>query len=188
MILNKPVTLYPYPYRDHEGKLVVPEPIILTELDVSYIIRKKSNMAYAQIVNVPTVINLTENESDISWHTVDDFEYLLSLKLGDDPQTYLQTLFPITVDADPDGPGSVLSNMLSYLGINSSANCSCKRHAIEMNQRGPDWCEENLDTILGWLKEESAKRHLPFVESIARLIVKRAISTSRKLKAKNANV
>ena len=190
MILNKPITLYPYPYRDNNGYLIVPDPITLSELDISYIVRKKHNMIYAQIVDIPGIINLTPNNNteDISWYTIDDFEHLLLEQLGDEPQQYLQQLFPITVDADPDGPGTVLSNMLSFIGINSSANCSCKRHAIEMNQRGPDWCENNIDTIMQWLKEESVKRKLPFVESIARLIVKRAISTSRKLKAKNAKL
>jgi hypothetical protein len=190
MILNKPITLYPYPYRNDTGHLIVPDPITLTELDVSYIIRKKQNMAYAQISHIPGVINLTseQNQQDISWYTVEDFENILSNQLGDEPEKYLQTFFPITVDSDPDGPGTVLSNMLSYIGINSSANCSCKRHAIEMNQRGNQWCEDNIDIILGWLKEESIKRKLPFIETVARLIVSRAIATSKKMKAKNGKV
>jgi hypothetical protein len=50
-----------------------------------------------------------------------------------------------------------------------------------MNIRGPEWCLNNLDTILAWLKEESAKRSLPFVETIAKLMVKKAISKSQRL-------
>jgi hypothetical protein len=53
-----------------------------------------------------------------------------------------------------------------------------------MNEKGPDWCDQNMDTILSWLKEESTKRKLPFIESVARLVVQRAIKTSRRLKAK----
>jgi hypothetical protein len=43
-----------------------------------------------------------------------------------------------------------------------------------------------MTTILKWLKEESAKRNLPFVETVAKIMVSRAIKTSRRLKAKNA--
>jgi hypothetical protein len=71
--------------------------------------------------------------------------------------------------------------MISTMGIKSTPNCSCRRHAIEMNEKGNDWCEQNLPTILGWLKEESAKRSLPYIESVASMIVKRAIKTSRRL-------
>ena len=53
-----------------------------------------------------------------------------------------------------------------------------------MNDKGPDWCEQNMTTILGWLKEESNKRNLPFIESVAKLIVLRAIRLSRKIKTK----
>jgi hypothetical protein len=54
-----------------------------------------------------------------------------------------------------------------------------------MNERGVDWCETNLPVILSWLKEESEKRHLPFIETIASMIVKRAIKTSRRLLKNN---
>ena len=75
--------------------------------------------------------------------------------------------------------------MLSYIGINSSPNCSCKQRAIEMNIKGNDWCENNISTILGWLKEESNKRNLPFIETIAKMIVLRSIRLSKKLQKKN---
>ena len=75
--------------------------------------------------------------------------------------------------------------MISTMGIKSTSNCSCRRHALEMNEKGPEWCEANMDTILGWLREESAKRKLPYVDTVARMIVNRAIKTSRRLKNKN---
>jgi hypothetical protein len=49
-----------------------------------------------------------------------------------------------------------------------------------MNLWGADECERRMDEIVGWLKEESAKRSLPFIEAAARLLVKRAISNARK--------
>ena len=71
--------------------------------------------------------------------------------------------------------------MISSMGIKSTPNCACRRHAIEMNEKGPDWCEANIDTILSWLKIESENRKLPFIEGIARMIINRAISKSRRL-------
>ena len=188
MKLNSPVTLQPNPYKDQHGNIIFPDPVVYTELDVSYIYRPQSKSIYAQISGIPGILNLTTNNSldYLNSLSLKDLQELLSIKLINNPQETLQSLFPKTMESDPNGPGSILSNMLSYIGINSSPNCSCKRHAIEMNERGPDWCEQNIDTILGWLKEESKKRSLPFVESVAKLIVLRAIKLSRKIKNKKA--
>jgi hypothetical protein len=50
-----------------------------------------------------------------------------------------------------------------------------------MNTNGPDWCDENLGTILNWLEEESKKRNLPFVRTVAKMMVQRAVNKSRRL-------
>lgn len=95
---------------------------------------------------------------------------------------------PQTLEDFPNGPGTILSKMLSKIGIKSTPNCSCRRRALEMNNRGPDWCAENIDMIVGWLREESEKRKLPFVDFAGRLLIQRAIKLSRKaLKAAEAN-
>lgn len=95
---------------------------------------------------------------------------------------------PQTLEDFPNGPGTVLSKMLAKIGIKSTPNCSCRRRAMEMNTRGPDWCAENVDTIVGWLREESEKRKLPFVDFAGRLLIQRAIKVSRKaLKAAAEN-
>jgi hypothetical protein len=52
-----------------------------------------------------------------------------------------------------------------------------------MNDRGIDWCEQNISTIVGWLKEESSKRKIPFIESVAILVIKRAIRQSKRVLA-----
>lgn len=94
---------------------------------------------------------------------------------------------PQTLEDFPNGPGTILSKMLSKIGINSTPNCSCRRRAIEMNNRGPDWCAENIDMIVGWLREESERRKLPFVDFAGKLLIQRAIKVSRKaLKAQNS--
>lgn len=87
---------------------------------------------------------------------------------------------PQTLEDFPNGPGTILSKMLSKIGINSTPNCSCRRRAMEMNNRGPEWCAENIDTIVGWLREESEKRKLPFVDFAGKLLIQRAIKVSRK--------
>lgn len=87
---------------------------------------------------------------------------------------------PQTLEDSPNGPGTILSKMLSKIGIKSTPNCSCRRRAVEMNNRGPDWCAENIDTIVGWLREEAEKRKLPFVDLAGKLLIQRAIKVSRK--------
>jgi hypothetical protein len=36
---------------------------------------------------------------------------------------------------------------------------------LQMNEVGCDGCEENIDTIVGWLAEEAANRGLPFLST-----------------------
>ena len=87
---------------------------------------------------------------------------------------------PETLEDFPNGPGTILSKMLAKIGIKSTPNCSCRRRAMEMNKKGPDWCAENIEMITGWLREESEKRKLPFVDFAGRLLIQRAIKVSRK--------
>jgi hypothetical protein len=49
-----------------------------------------------------------------------------------------------------------------------------------MDARGVAWCASNLETVVGWLREESGKRKIPFVPPAARLLVKAAIRNARK--------
>lgn len=188
MKLKQPITLRPYPYRDQNNNIVTPSSIVLEELDITYIYRPKTFSIYAQIVSIPGFILLVQASSleELNNITIQDIENLFADLLKDNPEEILQSQFPRSLESDPNGPGSILSNMLSYIGINSSPNCSCKQRAVEMNMKGPDWCENNISTILGWLKEESSKRNLPFIESIARMIVLRAIKVSRKLQKQNS--
>jgi hypothetical protein len=49
-----------------------------------------------------------------------------------------------------------------------------------MNEKGVEWCEQNIDMIVGWLKEEANKRKLPFINTVAKYFVKKAINLSKK--------
>lgn len=85
------------------------------------------------------------------------------------------------------GPGTELKGLLKLLGITSSPNCKCNSHARKMDQmeaKTPGWCEEHMDTILGWLEEQAKGRKMPFVRMAARQMVKLAIKRANK-KAQN---
>jgi hypothetical protein len=79
------------------------------------------------------------------------------------------------------GPGTELKKLLKKVGIAASPNCSCNARARTMDQWGCDKCEENIDEIVGWLREEATKRRLPFVDTAGRMLVKRAIKNARKI-------
>lgn len=183
MILNQTITINPPPQTDQAGQIINPPALVMSVLDVTYYINPINKIANAMIRNIPQPVQLLygadfDSAGDVS---ISFLENKLKTILGDDPATKLRAHFPRTMEEDPNGPGTILSNMISTMGIKSTPNCSCRRHAIEMNIKGPDWCEANMDTILGWLKEESTKRSLPFVEMVAKMIVQRAIKTSRRL-------
>ncbi len=102
-------------------------------------------------------------------------------------QIFLNPIFdPSTWNTNQNptnGPGTQLKSLLSMLGITSNKKCSCKNRALMMDQmesKEPGWCEKNIDTIVGWLKEEATKRGLPFIEIIARSIIKLAIKRAKK--------
>jgi len=81
------------------------------------------------------------------------------------------------------GPGTELKKLLATVGITATPNCSCNARAAEMDRQGSEWCESNLDTIVGWLREEAEKRGLPFLDVAGRLLVRRAIRNARRAAA-----
>ena len=80
------------------------------------------------------------------------------------------------------GPGTELKKLLARVGIVATPDCSCNARAAEMDRREqekPGWCEDNLDTIVGWLREQAHSRGLPFVDMAGRMLVRRAIRNAR---------
>jgi hypothetical protein len=155
-------------------------------IDVIYHDYPTSKQYFCNIQNIPGIVMLFQDE-DYTKHdeiTRSVAKNRLLELMGEDQEQWLNGRLPKikrkTLDDDPNGPGTILSNMLKKIGIKSGPNCSCMKHALEMNEKGADWCEQNLETIIGWLKEESSKRKLPFVETVAKLLVKRAINKSKK--------
>jgi hypothetical protein len=181
MKLKNTITINPPPFTNADGEIVHPEPLIFDELDVAYIDNPTRRFVHAIISNIPSPIVLAQDDTydSLGEYTSLQIEQVFRDKLGDHPVKTLRALFPKTLEENPNGAGTILSNMLSVIGLKSSSACACRRHAIEMNENGPDWCEQNLDTIIAWLKEESAKRKLPFIESVAKMMVNKAISKAR---------
>lgn len=80
----------------------------------------------------------------------------------------------------PPGAGTQLKKLLARLGIRASPTCRCASKAKMMDYKGVDWCEENIETITEWLKDEATKRGLPFINTAGRMLVRRAISNARR--------
>lgn len=182
MKLDQKITINPPPFTNANGVITNPPQIIFTEkLSVSYLDNPTDRFVRAIIPGIPSQILLAKDDEydALGEYTSAEIEQVLKNKLGDDPAATLRSLFPKTLEENPNGPGSILSNMLSSIGIKSSPTCACRRHALEMNEKGPDWCEQNIDSILVWLKDESSKRKLPFIESVAKMMINKAISKAR---------
>lgn len=83
----------------------------------------------------------------------------------------------------PAGPGTELKKLLGRLGLPDRPGCKCNKRAKQMDQmenKEPGWCENHLEEIVGWLREEAVKRKLPFVDWAAKIIVKRAIRNAKR--------
>jgi hypothetical protein len=185
MKLKNSITIQPPPYSDNAGKVVNPNPVILENLEFIFIDNPKSKSVSAQIIglqiNIP-IWNGSDYDLIGDW-TKSQAENKITQLFGDDPAKYLRSLYPKTLEENPNHCGTILSKMIKSVGIQMTDSCSCKRHALEMNEKGNDWCEENIDTIIGWLRDEAKRRGLPFMDAIGKMLVYRAIKKSRKLLA-----
>jgi peroxiredoxin len=85
------------------------------------------------------------------------------------------------------GPGTELKRLLAKLGIAVTAECPCNERAAVMDGNGWAWCQQNLEMIVGWMREESARRGTAYIEFAARFLVKRAIAKARRSDAKTVN-
>jgi len=84
-------------------------------------------------------------------------------------------------EAKPE-PGTELKKLISKFGFKPRAGCKCNQHIMDMNRRGVEWCEQNVDTIVGWLRDEAERSNIPFTKIGARILVKKAIRNVKKNK------
>lgn len=84
--------------------------------------------------------------------------------------------------------GTHLKKLLGGWPFNivASDNCKCASRARYMDAMGCGWCEQNVEEIVGYLREEAVARGLPFLDAAARMLVKRAIHNARKEEARHA--
>lgn len=76
--------------------------------------------------------------------------------------------------------GTELKKLLARAGIHSQPACECHARQLQMDKLGIEWCEQNVDTIVEWLKQEASSRGLPFFVTAGRMLVRRAIANARK--------
>lgn len=186
MKLPQKINVVPPPFSDNAGKVTHPDPIVTDELNLVFNIEPSNQSISVAIQNFPLPIYLYSGPSYAElngfWNQSVLENRLLQI-LGDNPSAVLRSLFPRTMEEDPHGPGTVLASMIKTLGIHMSDSCSCRRHALTMNEKGNEWCSQNVDTIVGWLRDESKRRGLPFVDMIGKVMINRAIKKSKKLMA-----
>ena len=74
---------------------------------------------------------------------------------------------PLSSGVKPTGPaitrtpgaGTRLHRILKTItGEDIEPGCGCSSRIAEMNARGPEWCRENVGTIVDWLIEEIERR------------------------------
>jgi hypothetical protein len=117
--------------------------------------------------------------------TLSPESYRLLVRKYRGPQPKAATPRPPKVEEVGHGPGTELKALLKdWLGIQASPNCPCNARARQMDEWGPDLCEQNLQTIVGWLEEQAKARKLPFVRFAAEQAVKLAIRRARKKAAR----
>lgn len=85
-----------------------------------------------------------------------------------------------TIDDESDyGAGTELTRFLSWLGYEYTPDCNCRGYAATMNRNGIEWCEQNISTIVGWLKYEANARGILFSKIAAVAIVRLAIAKAK---------
>lgn len=107
-------------------------------------------------------------------------EKLTSKKTATTPPVVKPPQPPPIASLNLAGPGTQLKRLLSKVGIKSTPTCSCNARAKKMDEMGIEWCEENIAEIVGWLKEEAGKRHLPFLAFPTKILVQRAIKAAKR--------
>lgn len=83
-----------------------------------------------------------------------------------------------TPKENPAKPGTALKELYALMGFRYGKHCTCKKVQKEMDEKGPEWCRENLDTIVESIQQEARRRGIPFLPSLCKFSVKVAIRVS----------
>lgn len=78
------------------------------------------------------------------------------------------------------GVGTELKLLLAWFGQYATKGCNCEKHAEKMDKEGIEWCENNVPKILGWMREEAAKKNIAFMVDLGgESLVKQAIANAK---------
>lgn len=77
----------------------------------------------------------------------------------------------------PGGPGTELKALLGGwpFYFKPTVGCRCLDRASRMDRLGADWCEQNIDVISGWLREEATNRRLPYADAMGKALIRKAM-------------
>lgn len=78
-----------------------------------------------------------------------------------------------------DGVGTCLINLLEKLGIYYDQLTKFRSKINLMDSNGIEWCENNKETILAWLKQEAETRNIHYHSKLARALLRLAIKQSK---------
>lgn len=83
-------------------------------------------------------------------------------------------------------PGDALRSVISKLGYSAKSGCGCDDRVAEMNRKGLQWCVDNRDEIVGWLKESASQRLAPaavmrLAPSVAEKIINQIVDEAFKM-------
>ncbi len=80
-----------------------------------------------------------------------------------------------------EGCGTELKKLISWFPIPKKTKCkSCRSLELKMNNWGPEKCQQKLQYILKKLRIAAWRRKIPFSESLAAILVEKAIRNARK--------
>jgi hypothetical protein len=183
MKFNKTITVNPPIFIDILGKTVVPNPIVMNELILTFTDNPQNKTVNVKINNIPKPIVLWfgQDYDNIGDWTQAQAEEKITEILGENPEIVLRSLFPKTLAESPNFPGTVLAIMVKDFGFIISDACSCKKVLLEMNEKGNDWCAENIQYIINTIKMETINRKMIIIDNSSVILVNRAIKKSRLL-------
>ena len=102
------------------------------------------------------------------------------LELADDVFAALVRKYSGNEQSPAQGPGTELKKLLKTIGIEARPGCKCNKRAQTMDEKGCDWCAENIDLISAWLQEEAERRGLPYIPTAGKWIINLAIKRARR--------
>lgn len=87
---------------------------------------------------------------------------------------------PASQADNSNGPGAALKALLAKFGIHATPTCKCNKMARQMDAWGPEECLNHIEEIVDVMEETAKKRKLPFLRTVGRLLVRKAIRTAKK--------